>query len=75
MTGSTVRDARVKGAIGVLEFDSAADVKGLQDFALERGVWLRPLGKWLYTMPPYVIEEGELRKVTAVMREWVSMHG
>lgn len=74
VTGPKVRDARVQGAIGVLEFDSAADLKGLRDFARERGVWLRPLGKWLYTMPPYVIKEGELLKVTAVMREWVGMH-
>lgn len=72
VTGSSVSDARVQGAIGVLEFDAAANLKGLRDFARSRGVWLRPVGKWLYTMPPYVIEEEELRKVTTVMREWVS---
>ena len=72
--GPSVRNTRVKGAIGVVEFNSAADLKGVQEFARERGVWLRPLGQWLYTMPPYVIEEGELRKVTTVMREWAIMH-
>ncbi|MBV8887641.1 MAG: adenosylmethionine--8-amino-7-oxononanoate transaminase [Chroococcidiopsidaceae cyanobacterium CP_BM_RX_35] len=71
VTGSFVRDARVRGAIGVIEFDSAANLKGFQDFARSHGVWLRPVGKWLYTMPPYVITEEELRKVTTVMQEWV----
>ncbi|MBV9387980.1 MAG: adenosylmethionine--8-amino-7-oxononanoate transaminase [Chroococcidiopsidaceae cyanobacterium CP_BM_ER_R8_30] len=72
VTGSSLRDVRVQGAIGVFEFNSAANLKGLQDFARTREVWLRPVDKWLYTMPPYVITEEDLRKVTAVMREWVS---
>jgi adenosylmethionine-8-amino-7-oxononanoate aminotransferase len=36
---------------------------------VERGVWLRPFGKLLYTMPPFVISEPELGQVTAAMRE------
>ena len=36
---------------------------------VDLGVWLRPFGNLLYTMPPYVITEGELREITAAMYE------
>ena len=65
-------DARVLGAIGVLEFESPSNLMGFREFARERGVWLCPYSKWLYTMPPYVISEDDLRQITAVMKEWVS---
>ncbi|PUZ26399.1 adenosylmethionine--8-amino-7-oxononanoate transaminase [Chitinophaga parva] len=62
---------RTLGAIGVLEFENAELLAGFKPFAMEEGVWLRPIGNILYLMPPYVISEGELRKVTGVMRRWV----
>ena len=37
-----------------------------------RGVWLRPFGRLLYTMPPYVIGEADLAAVTAGMRSVVA---
>jgi adenosylmethionine-8-amino-7-oxononanoate aminotransferase len=40
----------------------------MQAALVERGVWLRPFGKLLYAMPPYVISEDELRQVTDAMR-------
>lgn len=64
-------DARVLGAIGVLEFESPSNLVGFKEFARDRGVWLRPYSKWLYTMPPYIINEEELRQITAVMKEWL----
>jgi len=39
-----------------------------QALLADHGVWLRPFGKLLYTMPPFVMGEAELRKVTAGMR-------
>jgi len=75
LEGASLCDARVLGAIGVLEFESPSNLMGLREFAYSRGVWLRPYGKWLYTMPPYVINEDDLRQITAVMKEWVSKQG
>lgn len=63
---------RTLGAIGVLEFDSAASLAGFKPFAMAAGVWLRPIGNILYLMPPYVISDEALRKVTGVMRSWVA---
>ena len=72
LEGTSLRDARVLGAIGVLEFESPSNLAGFKEFARSRGVWLRPYSKWLYTMPSYVISEEDLRRVTGVMKDWVS---
>ena len=75
LEGTSLCDARVLGAIGVLEFESPSNLVGFKEFACSKGVWLRPYSKWLYTMPPYVINEEDLRRVTGVMKEWVSHQG
>jgi adenosylmethionine---8-amino-7-oxononanoate aminotransferase len=68
--GPGVREARVFGACGVIEVDDPSAWRGLQDFAAERGVWLRPFDRVVYTMPAYVMDEADLRKVCRVMRAW-----
>jgi adenosylmethionine-8-amino-7-oxononanoate aminotransferase len=62
-----VRDVRVLGAIGVIELERAVDVAAATAVSVERGVWLRPFARLIYTMPPYVIDEEELAAVTAAM--------
>jgi adenosylmethionine-8-amino-7-oxononanoate aminotransferase len=64
-----VDDVRVLGAIGVIELGAPVDMQRMQPALVERGVWLRPFGRLLYTMPPYVIEPADLSRVTAAMRE------
>ncbi len=61
---STVKDVRVLGAVGVVEFNTDLDRSLVQDLLLNEGVWLRPYGPFLYTMPPYIIQKTELRKIT-----------
>lgn len=64
---ATVRDVRVLGAIGVVEMDKPLDLSTVTPRLVEQGVWLRPFGRLLYTMPPYVIDDASLAKVTAAM--------
>ena len=63
-----VCDVRVLGAIGVVELEQPIDVPALQRKIMAQGVWLRPFGKLLYTMPPFVIEDAELDMITTAMR-------
>jgi adenosylmethionine-8-amino-7-oxononanoate aminotransferase len=62
-----VADVRVLGAIGVVEMRGELDVARVVPALVDQGVWLRPFGNLLYTMPPFVIGESELRQVTSAM--------
>ncbi len=62
-----VADVRVLGAIGVVQLDHAVDVPGVTAAAVDRGVWLRPFRDLIYTMPPYVIGEEDLARVTGAV--------
>jgi adenosylmethionine-8-amino-7-oxononanoate aminotransferase len=62
-----VADVRVLGAIGVVQLEQEVNIGAATAAALERGVWLRPFRDLLYTMPPYVIDEGDLARVTAAV--------
>ncbi|MCC8410655.1 adenosylmethionine--8-amino-7-oxononanoate transaminase [Mucilaginibacter sp. UR6-1] len=66
-----IADKRSIGAIGVLEFNDAAMLDGFKAFAMDEGVWLRPIGKMLYLMPPYIIKPDELIRIINVMRKWI----
>ncbi len=56
-----VGDVRVLGTIGVVEVKRNVDVGRFQKVCVDKGVWIRPFGKNVYVMPPYVIDEEDLR--------------
>lgn len=64
---SAVKDVRVLGAIGVVEMHEPLDLSKVTPRLVDRGVWLRPFGRLLYTMPPYIIDESSLAQVTSAM--------
>jgi adenosylmethionine-8-amino-7-oxononanoate aminotransferase len=62
-----VADVRVLGAIGVVQFDTPVNVPAATDAALAHGVWLRPFRNLIYTMPPYVCSDAEVRRITGAI--------
>ena len=75
---SIVREVRVLGAIGVCEMHEGLDRDGMarvQRQLVDEGVWLRPFGKLLYTMPPFNCDELEnehIKKIGEAMYQVVS---
>ncbi|WP_264757116.1 adenosylmethionine--8-amino-7-oxononanoate transaminase [Acinetobacter wuhouensis] len=66
-----IKDVRVLGAIGVVELTFNVDMKTLQQEFVRRGIWIRPFGKLVYVMPPYVISENELKTLLEQLVEVV----
>lgn len=62
-----IKDVRVLGAVGVIESKDSVDMKKVQSLLPDTGVWLRPFGKLIYTMPPYIIKDNEIDRVCDVM--------
>ncbi len=69
---ATVADVRVLGAIGVVELHEPVDMKRAQPLFVENGVWVRPFGRLIYLMPPYVTSDEDLELLTAAVSRVVS---
>ncbi|MEE8059284.1 MAG: adenosylmethionine--8-amino-7-oxononanoate transaminase [Pseudomonadales bacterium] len=67
-----VADVRVLGSIGVIELKRPVDMVAIQRKLVDRGIWVRPFGKLVYTIPPYIITNKELANLTSGLVEVVN---
>ncbi len=64
-----VADVRVLGAIGVVELKQDVDQEAIQAEFVKRGVWVRPFGKLVYLMPPFIIDDNDLQQLISAVVE------
>lgn len=70
-----VADIRVLGAIGVVELQQSVDLASFQAECVRRGVWIRPFGRLVYVMPPFVISAEQLKTLLVHMCEMIQAMG
>ena len=62
-----ITEVRVKGAIGAVEVENLHDLDWLKGQFVDAGIWLRPFGNVIYTMPPFTVTPAELSAITGAI--------
>ncbi|WP_440825302.1 adenosylmethionine--8-amino-7-oxononanoate transaminase [Psychrobacter cryohalolentis] len=69
-----VAEMRCLGAVAVIELNDAVNMPVFQSLLIENGIWVRPFGKLVYIMPPYVITDDELTTLCQALLKVVSSY-
>jgi adenosylmethionine-8-amino-7-oxononanoate aminotransferase len=64
---SNVKDVRWLGAIGVVETHKAVNMEVIQKHFVEQGVWIRPFGRLIYMMPPYISQPEHIERLVGAI--------
>ncbi|MBM6551231.1 adenosylmethionine--8-amino-7-oxononanoate transaminase [Marinomonas ostreistagni] len=69
-----VSSVRCLGAIGVVELHESVSLHDIQPLFVEQGVWVRPFGKLIYLMPPYIISEAQIHTLGKAIYRVIEQH-
>ncbi|BAO44204.1 adenosylmethionine--8-amino-7-oxononanoate transaminase [Thiolapillus brandeum] len=69
-----VKEVRVLGAIGVVELKQPVDMQQIQPAFVDRGVWVRPFGRLVYLMPPFIINDDDLNTLCQAVVQVIHQH-
>lgn len=69
-----VKEVRCLGAVAVIELYEAVDMPIFQTLLLAQGIWVRPFGKLVYIMPPYIITDSELEVLCQALLKVVTSY-
>ena len=74
-----VAAVRCLGAVAVIELETNVDMPTFQTLLIDNGIWVRPFGKLVYIMPPYMITDAELvtlcQSLLTVVRVYLTKQG
>lgn len=73
-TFNNVNEVRVLGAIGIVEMKQPVDMKSITEKFVNTGVWVRPFGKLIYLMPPFIIGKKDLSQLTFAVVDTIKNH-
>ena len=69
-----VKEVRVLGAIGVVELERPVDMNQVQPAFVDEGVWIRPFGRLVYTMPPFITKREDVDQICTAIKNVLRKH-
>ena len=69
-----VAEVRCLGAVAVIELETSVDMPVFQSLLIDHGIWVRPFGRLVYIMPPFVITDDELVTLCQALLKVVSIY-
>jgi adenosylmethionine-8-amino-7-oxononanoate aminotransferase len=69
-THADVVEIRVIGCMIAIETKSTDCLLGFKKYAISKGLWLRPIGKYVYATPPFIISKISLLKIISGLKDW-----
>lgn len=70
----SVKEVRCLGAIGVIELEQAVDLRIIQPLFVDAGVWIRPFGRLIYVMPPFISSTADISTLSTAIKRVITQY-